>query len=272
LDNGFEFYAIKHELSYAPSTDVEQIVNPLLAQTNSVEADPTISIVENKVDYYFPNAQKIPTELAELYTVDDFLSEEECEKLVELIQQELVPSTITNVNEADTTFRTSRTCALSTINHPFVKEIDRRLCEYLGINAVYAEGIQGQHYEIGQEFKAHTDYFEANELSIYGAEQGQRTWTFMLYLNDTQAGGETVFHKLNQSFTPKRGQGVIWNNLYPDGRPNPNTLHQSKPVQAGNKTIITKWFRAQGHGKQYTKSENEKVPALTPNYSQDSLD
>jgi prolyl 4-hydroxylase len=33
LDNGFEFYAIKHELSYAPSTDVEQIVNPLLAQT-----------------------------------------------------------------------------------------------------------------------------------------------------------------------------------------------------------------------------------------------
>jgi prolyl 4-hydroxylase len=36
---------------------------------------------------------------------------------------------------------------------------------------------------------------------------------------------------------------VIWNNLYPDGTPNPDTLHQGMPVKAGHKAIITKWFR-----------------------------
>ncbi|NJN20584.1 MAG: hypothetical protein HC812_04495 [Leptolyngbya sp. RL_3_1] len=65
----------------------------------------------------------------------------------------------------------------------------------------------------------------------------------MVYLNDTQQGGETTFQKLGQTFRPTRGQGIIWHSLNPDGSPNPNTLHQAKPVQSGEKTIITKWFR-----------------------------
>jgi prolyl 4-hydroxylase len=42
---------------------------------------------------------------------------------------------------------------------------------------------------------------------------------------------------------PKTGLAVIWNNLYPVGRTNYDTLHHGTPVKAGYKAIITKWFR-----------------------------
>jgi prolyl 4-hydroxylase len=36
---------------------------------------------------------------------------------------------------------------------------------------------------------------------------------------------------------------LFWNNLTAEGQPNPGTLHQGMPVKAGDKAIITKWFR-----------------------------
>ena len=43
---------------------------------------------------------------------------------------------------------------------PLVAEIDARICRYIGINPSYSEVMQGQYYEIGEEFKPHTDYFD----------------------------------------------------------------------------------------------------------------
>jgi prolyl 4-hydroxylase len=65
----------------------------------------------------------------------------------------------------------------------------------------------------------------------------------MIYLNDVESGGETAFVNVGLVLPPKAGMAVIWNNLYPDGTPNPDTLHQGMPVKAGHKAIITKWFR-----------------------------
>jgi prolyl 4-hydroxylase len=36
------------------------------------------------------------------------------------------------------------------------------------------------------------------------------------------------------------------NNLLPDGRPNPATLHQGMKVRKGTKYVLTKWFRQRG--------------------------
>ena len=47
----------------------------------------------------------------------------------------------------------------------------------------------------------------------------------------------------NFSFTPLRGMTLAWNNLLPDGRANPATLHQGMKVRRGTKYIVTKWFR-----------------------------
>jgi prolyl 4-hydroxylase len=190
-----------------------------------------------------PRLQRHGAPRVELYTVDDFLDARTCAAVVELIKAGLRPSTISSAGAPDASFRTSRTCDLDE-RYPVVRDLNRRICASLGANPAYAEATQGQYYEVSQEFKAHTDYFETYELERFStATWGQRTWTFMVYLNEPQAGGETNFVDLGFAFKPKLGQALIWNNLHPDGLPNSHTLHQGMPVTAGAKAIITKWFR-----------------------------
>ena len=181
---------------------------------------------------------------AELYIADDFLSPGECAQIVELIGAALRPSTISSpVGAYDQGFRTSRTCDLAD-SEPAVAALNEKISRAIGFDHALAEYTQGQHYEVGQVFKTHTDFFKPYELERFSTESlGQRTWTFMIYLNEPEGGGETHFPDLDLKVTPKRGRAVIWNNLHPTGEGNQQTRHQSLPVTAGTKTIITKWFR-----------------------------
>jgi prolyl 4-hydroxylase len=114
----------------------------------------------------------------------------------------------------------------------------------------YSEGIQAQRYDVGQQFKPHWDYFEpgTKEYLRFAGTRGNRTWTFMVYLNEGMEGGGTRFTELGHTFQPKTGLAVLWNNLKSDGTPNTFTKHSGEPVLSGHKIIITKWFRAIGEG------------------------
>lgn len=192
-----------------------------------------------------PNAVRHGSGKAELYTVDDFLDAGACAGIVKLILAQLRPSTISAPPGGgyDNTFRTSRTCDLSD-QEPEVARLDAKICAALGFDKSLTEPTQGQHYEIGQVFKTHTDFFKPYELERYTmGNLGQRTWTFMIYLNDPGGGGETEFPDIGLKVTPKLGRAVVWNNLLASGMGNDATRHQSLALTAGTKTIITKWFR-----------------------------
>jgi len=183
---------------------------------------------------------------AALYTVQNFLAEEDCDAIVALSKQHLRPSTITTGDDDEVrTFRTSSTCDLLTLSDQLAKKVSDHICHYFGFTQGADEPIQAQHYQEGQEFKAHTDYFEpgTQEFTKYAGSLGQRTWTCMVYLNDVSHGGETDFVNLGISITPKKAMAVIWNNLYETGEPNPDTLHHARPVIKGEKSVITQWFR-----------------------------
>jgi len=206
---------------------------------------PTIAAEIPRPNLQLPNPVAHGGDKAQLYTVDDFLSAGECDEIVALILAQLRPTTISTPpgGEYDTAFRTSRTCDLSD-KIPAVARLDTKISEAIGFARSMAEPTQGQHYEIGQVFKTHTDFFKPYELENYVmGNLGQRTWTFMIYLNDPEGGGETEFPDLGMKVSPKRGRAVVWNNLHASGEGNDATRHQSLPVTAGTKTIITKWFR-----------------------------
>jgi prolyl 4-hydroxylase len=187
--------------------------------------------------------KRLPSDRLELYTAENFLLPDECDELVEIIRTNLRPSTISHDGSADSSFRTSRTCDLIR-GEPEVRLLDERICGAMGIDPKFAEPSQGQYYDVAQEFKPHTDYFEPYELERNSTPTlGQRTWTFMIYLNDVAEGGHTAFVNVGLAIPPKKGMAVIWNNLKPDGQPNYDTMHHGTPVKRGHKAIITKWFR-----------------------------
>ena len=209
------------------------------------------------------SAKRIKNVPAEIYEVDNFLTCEECEVLISEIKKELRPSTIATSGNEDSSYRTSSTCDLGIIKKDFLRDLDERICNFIGIDPSYGETLQGQNYQIEQEFKVHTDYFEQSQMPEHDKGKGQRTYTFMIYLNEVTEGGETEFPELNKTFTPSEGKVLIWNNLNEDGSPNINTLHQAFPVKKGEKNVITKWFRQKGDASDSVKKLNKHIKAYT---------
>lgn len=195
-----------------------------------------------------PGVQRVPSPRLELFILRDFLSEDECAALMALIEAQHRPSTIADAN-GDDTFRTSTTCDLSA-EHPCVAALAAKLAAFSGIHAAHAEPLQGQRYEPGQEFKAHTDTFEPNSADYkqFCSVAGQRTWTFMVYLNTVEAGGATRFKVIDKTVQPERGKLIAWNNRHADGSANAATLHHAMKVRKGRKYVITQWYREKPWG------------------------
>ncbi|MBO9602514.1 MAG: 2OG-Fe(II) oxygenase [Novosphingobium sp.] len=190
-----------------------------------------------------PGMRQVPSPRIEMFTLPGFVPPELCGDLMALIDANRRPSTIAD-SDGDHYFRTSETCDLAP-TEPAVIELERLLRELNRIDPANGEPIQGQRYEVGQEFKAHTDYFEPTgaDYERFCSATGQRTWTFMVYLNTVDAGGATRFKVIDKLFQPEGGRLVCWNNRRPDGTCNPATLHHAMKVRKGLKYVITKWYR-----------------------------
>ncbi|WP_379547318.1 prolyl hydroxylase family protein [Qipengyuania sp. DSG2-2] len=196
----------------------------------------------------YGGVQKLPFPKAEMFQRRGFVEPELCAQLLALIEAERRPSTLADAN-GDHYFRTSETCDLNA-DHPAVQAMEAKLDALTGIDPAYGEPLQGQRYDVGQEFKAHTDYFapDGEDWEKYCSVAGQRTWTCMVYLNDVEAGGATRFKVLKKSFQPEAGKLLAWNNRRPDGEVNPNTLHHGMKVRKGLKYVLTKWYREKPWG------------------------
>lgn len=190
-----------------------------------------------------PAIRRAPTPKLQQYILPAFLDAATCAALVDQIDRDVRPSTIADPN-GDANFRTSSTCDL---NHrdPTVRLVNDKLHLLTGIPLEYGEPLQGQRYEVGQEFKAHTDFFDPHgaDWETYCAVPGQRSWTLMVYLNQPIAGGATRFLATGKLHQPEVGKLLAWNNVRADGTTNADTLHQGMKVRKGRKYIITKWFR-----------------------------
>lgn len=190
--------------------------------------------------------QKVPTSRLDLYVVRDFLDREACAELIARIDERRRPSEIAD-DVGIANFRTSETCDLDP-RDPLVARVEQSVADLLGLELGASEPLQGQRYAPGQEFKPHTDTFEPGgyDFLVHTAGTGQRTWTAMIYLNEPEDGGATRFKAIGKTIRPEAGKLVAWNNLLPDGRPNPATLHQGMKVRRGVKYVLTKWFRERG--------------------------
>lgn len=193
-------------------------------------------------------ANKIQYPFTQIYTIDNFLTEDQCDQLISKIDENLRPSTVSDPDDSCliSNYRTSKTADLHYFDDQFFMSIDNQISSAMGLSPYLGEVMQGQKYEPGQYYKEHWDFFvpTSGEYKVYCELMGQRTWTTMIYLNDVRVGGETYFKHLKLKLKPQKGTLIAWNNLYKNGITNFKTMHEALPPISGKKYIITKWWRS----------------------------
>ena len=182
--------------------------------------------------------QKIENPAMQIYVFQQFLNERDCQTLIKNIDQQPVPSGLmTEIDQPD--FRTSSSCYFDREDAD-VARIGTNISKVLGIDNNFAEPIQGQRYTVGQEFKAHHDFFHTSQN--YWLEQkrfgGQRTWTAMVFLNHVLDGGATLFPHAKIGVDPQPGTMLIWNNIDVTGIENYKSLHAGAPVKKDANTSL----------------------------------
>lgn len=195
-----------------------------------------------------PNAMKLPATGLDIFVVRNFLAKNECDQLIALIDKDRQPSGLLS-ESPDPEFRTSESCNLR-LTDRINRIVEGKINGLMGIPPEQGETIQGQRYAVGQQFKEHHDFFYTSEpyWPVQEREGGQRTWTAMIFLNEPETGGQTAFPKAGIQVTPRTGNLLAWNNLDEYGEPNMYSLHTGRPVEAGVKYVITKWYRERPWG------------------------
>jgi prolyl 4-hydroxylase len=181
-----------------------------------------------------------------IVVIGDFLSDEECDALIEgakpRLARSLTVATQTGGEELNAD-RTSNGMFYERAENELIARIERRLAQLTRWPVENGEGLQILHYRPGTEYKPHYDYFDPHEpgTPTILKRGGQRVATIIMYLHEPEQGGGTTFPDMNLEVAPKRGNAVFFS--YNRAHPSSRSLHGGAPVIAGEKWIATKWLR-----------------------------
>jgi prolyl 4-hydroxylase len=176
----------------------------------------------------------------------DLLSHEECDQLIALAKPRLARSlTVENKTggEEVNADRTSNGMFFQRGETELVSRIEERIARLVNWPVENGEGLQILHYTPGTEYKPHYDYFDPSQpgTPTILRRGGQRVGTVIMYLEEPEKGGGTVFPDVHVEVAPKRGHAVFFS--YERPHPTTKSLHGGAPVLAGEKWIATKWLR-----------------------------
>ncbi len=180
------------------------------------------------------------------------LSHAECDEMIELSRSKMERAHVvdsatggTRVDEA----RTADGAGFQRGEHPLFFTVEKRLSELVGWPVENGEGLQILHYLVGGEYKPHFDYFDPNKAgeATQLERGGQRIATIVIYLNDVEAGGGTIFPSVGLETMPQKGSAVYFAYAGLDGSLDARSLHGGAPVIRGEKWIATKWLRQRAY-------------------------
>ncbi|MGJ7490364.1 2OG-Fe(II) oxygenase [Variovorax sp. ZT4R33] len=181
-----------------------------------------------------------------LVVFGDLLADDECEALVAAAAKRLARSLTVETQTGGETLnidRTSDGMFFERGENEIVGRIEQRIATLLRWPLAFGEGLQVLRYSPGAQYRPHYDYFDPAEpgTPTILRRGGQRVGTLVMYLQEPERGGGTVFPDIGLEVAPKRGTAVFFSYDRPD--PGTRTLHGGSPVLAGEKWVATKWLR-----------------------------
>ncbi|GMJ09331.1 hypothetical protein like AT3G28480 [Hibiscus trionum] len=206
-----------------------------------------------------------------------FLTSEECDHLITLAKDKLEKSMVAdNVSgkSVESKVRTSSGMFLKKAQDEVVADIEARISAWTFLPIENGEAIQILHYEHGQKYEPHFDYFQDKANQEQG---GHRVATVLMYLSDVESGGETVFPNADGKLTqikdeswsdcakngfavkPRKGDALLFFSLHPDATTDTKSLHGSCPVIKGEKWSATKWIHVRAFRRQKQHSNRQSA-------------
>ena len=178
-----------------------------------------------------------------------FLPDDVCAWLIERARPRLERARVYDVGsktDVVSETRTNTSAGFNLVETDLVHlMVQTRMSHATGLPLVNMEGATVLHYDVGEEIDNHYDFVDP---SIPGYERelaarGERVVTFLVYLNDDYAGGETDFPRLGVSHKGRRGEGLFFSNALPDGKPDPRSWHAGRPPGSGEKWLLSQFIR-----------------------------
>jgi prolyl 4-hydroxylase len=180
--------------------------------------------------------------------LEGVLDDAECDQLMAMAQSRLDRSAVVSPESGANTvmdIRTSEGAFFQRAENALIQRIDVRAAAIMGLGEDHGEGLQVMRYGVGGEYVPHFDYFppEDKGSAVHLRQGGQRVSTLIMYLADVEAGGETIFPRIDFSYVPRKGQALYFEYTDASGALDVLSLHGGAPVQRGEKWIVTKWMR-----------------------------
>jgi len=225
----------------------------LLARGSSPDA----AVLRRKVDvasWRSAPAARVQFEKPRIVIVERFASPEECQWLIGRaagggLQRAKVYRSSSTAQVAET--RTNREMPFTIFNADVVLSLIRdRIAAAAGTQVSHFEIAKLLHYSPGEQFALHADFIEAKtpELARELAARGQRSATFLIYLNDGYEGGATQFPRLSWQYRGGRGDALLFSNVDANGAPDYDTIHAGMPPTSGEKWVLSQWVRTRPVG------------------------
>ena len=171
--------------------------------------------------------------------------------IIERAKGRLAPALVYDASVGRTTThvtRTNRSVSFNFLDTDFICVlVQTRMAAALRLPFRHFEALTVLHYDVGQQISEHFDFVDPNvpDYERHIRERGQRLVTFLVYLNDDYAGGETEFPRLGVRHKGVSGEGFFFVNAFADGRPDVRTLHAGRAPSSGEKWIVSQFIKSQ---------------------------
>eukprot|EP00047_Mylnosiga_fluctuans_P003495 m.229416 g.229416 ORF g.229416 m.229416 type:complete len:265 (+) comp11903_c0_seq1:28-822(+) len=180
-----------------------------------------------------------------LYIIDDFLTERECNAIMESTGG--LERSTGGLERSITSYRTSSTAWINTeaitnaTSRSILTGVEERIAELTALPVENQEHFQVLNYQVGQYYKLHNDYIPQHRYMPCGV----RIATFFLYLSEVPEGGGTSFPAINIVVQPRRGRAAVWYSALPGSLDIDTRVdHEAMPVLQGEKWAANKWIHA----------------------------
>eukprot|EP01095_Lingulamoeba_sp_RSL-Kostka_P017652 TRINITY_DN930_c1_g1_i1.p1 TRINITY_DN930_c1_g1~~TRINITY_DN930_c1_g1_i1.p1 ORF type:complete len:271 (-),score=68.90 TRINITY_DN930_c1_g1_i1:211-1023(-) len=190
-----------------------------------------------------------------LFIYRNFITDEEADYMIKKgIETGLNPSGVagdkneTEINNA----RTSTGCFVLDDEDIILRNIENKLSLWTQLPPKHSENFYVLKYEKGQEYKSHFDFFNPELPSSihHMGDSGQRIQTTIIYLNNVEEGGDTLFPTSKGIDTgvlvnieANKGDAILFHGVKPNHDLDFNSLHTGTEVKKGIKYAVTKWWR-----------------------------